>query len=878
MNDGPGDDDRGVVRSWLSSIIRRRGIDSRRRGADRTTIPPLSDDLTPLSEGVAAGEETDGGGAGAHARVASYRPSPDQQRVALGTDVVGMAGDGIARAFRESSDRESSDMAPSPPGSSAEPAGHDHRAHETERVHALYTDMTCGLVVLNRRGELVDANDAAQRILGVRLDEMRGQPSSVALWRAIGADGADPHEGEKLIGTALRTRRPMRATMVHATRPDGRLRWLQVDAVPVREDGDGSPGDGQGPVIVSFIDITAHREATEILRTRAEYATLQNTAATVLTTSAALRDAVPHLLQAICDGAGWEVGRFWSVDHRDHVLRCAALWRRPSSEGAGFATLGPGATCAPDSGVPGRVWTSGAPAWVAGMSVATPGSGAPLATIEGLYGTIGIPIPIAGAVQGVMEFVRRDIRPPHADLAQALVAIGTHIGQFMERKEAEETLRRQALHDVLTGLPNRALLHDRLEQALRTADRDNTPLALLLIDLDGFKAINDTLGHHQGDLLLREVGARLRAVLRQRDTVARLGGDEFVALLPGDDGGGATRTARKILAALAAPIMAEGRRFVVGASIGVTLYPAHGTDAAALLRCADAAMYAAKRAAVRPGGNLAVYAAPDGHSPDRQALGDVLRHAIAHDGLLLHYQPTVDIATGDVRRVEALARYRRPEQGLLPAEQFIPRVEQADLGAALTRWTLDAALRQCRRWEWAGLPLGVAVNLSRFTLRDPRLPDTIIGLLAQHAVRPSRLQVEVRGDIAESMTTGDAARALAALTRLRTLGVRISADASDGGRASLASLARLPVDELKIDAAVVRRAMENSGGLAIVASAIDAGQGLGLRVVAGGVEDADTWDLLTDLGCDEAQGNYLSPPLPVGDLMRQLGVSQGVMA
>jgi len=171
------------------------------------------------------------------------------------------------------------------------------------------------------------------------------------------------------------------------------------------------------------------------------------------------------------------------------------------------------------------------------------------------------------------------------------------------------------------------------------------------------------------------------------------------------------------------------------------------------------------------------------------------------------------------------------------------------------------------------------VNLSRFTLRDPRLPDTIIGLLAQHAVRPSRLQVEVRGDaIAEGMATGDAARALAALTRLRTLGVRISADASDGGRASLASLARLPVDELKIDAAVVRRATENSGGLAIVASAIDAGHGLGLRVVAGGVEDADMWDLLTDLGCDEARGDYLSPPLPAGDLMRQLGVSQGVMA
>jgi len=291
MNDGPGDDDRGVVRSWLSSIIHWRGIDSRRRGAARATLHPISAALTPLLDG--SGEPWDWAGrgsAGVDARVAPHHPSADQQRDAVQAVVAGMVDDGIGPAFGEFPD-----MAPHPPGS-AQPTDHDHRAHETERVHALYTDMTCGLVVLNRRGELVDANDVAQRILGVRLDEMRGQPSSVALWRAIGANGADPHEGEKLIGTALRTRRPMRATMVHATRPDGRLRWLQVDAVPVREDGNGSPGDGQGPVIVSFIDITAHREAMEILRVKVECVTLQNTAATVLAASAALRDAVPHLL------------------------------------------------------------------------------------------------------------------------------------------------------------------------------------------------------------------------------------------------------------------------------------------------------------------------------------------------------------------------------------------------------------------------------------------------------------------------------------------------------------------------------------------------------------------------------------------------------
>jgi len=433
-------------------------------------------------------------------------------------------------------------------------------------------------------------------------------------------------------------------------------------------------------------------------------------------------------------------------------------------------------------------------------------------------------------------------------------------------RASEDALRHQALHDALTGLPNRTLLHDRLRSALAASERDRCPVALLLLDLDRFKEINDTFGHHCGDLLLQRVGPCLSSILRASDTVARLGGDEFAIVLPGDDSAGALRTARKIGDALDVPFVIDGQSLQIGASIGVALCPDHGDDTQTLLRRADVAMYEAKRTH----SGCALYdAARDPYSADRLALVGALRHAIAHDELLLHYQPKVDLKSGRVFAVEALARWRHSEHGMIPPDRFIPLTEQTGLIAPLTLWVLDTALAQCRRWRSAGYTIEVAVNLSMWNLHDPGLVDALARMLADRAVPPAALCLE----LTESAIMADAERAQTVLARLADLGVGISIDDFGTGYSSLAYLKRLPVGELKIDKSFVQHMGEDENDRAIVGSTIGLAHSLGLRVVAEGVEDKRAWDFLARLGCDVAQGYYLSRPLPASELEQWLRTS-----
>ncbi len=334
-------------------------------------------------------------------------------------------------------------------------------------------------------------------------------------------------------------------------------------------------------------------------------------------------------------------------------------------------------------------------------------------------------------------------------------------------------------------------------------------------------------------------------------------------LLPGDDQESAVGAARKLLAALAAPVTLRDQGVVAGGSIGIALYPDHGEEAATLLRRADVAMYAAKRA----GTGYALYAPDhDQHTPGRLALISALHGAIARDELRLHYQPTVDVTTGQVHMVEALARWQHPERGLLPPDDFIPLAEQTGLIVPLTRWVLDTTARQLRAWADAGLDLGAAVNLSARVLHDPDLPATIAALLDAHAVPATRLRVEVT----ESAVMAHPASALDVLTRLAALGVRIAIDDFGTGYSSLAYLKRLPVDEIKIDKSFVTHMTTDSDDATIVASTIGLGHSLGLRFVAEGVEDARTWQILEALNCDGAQGYYVSHALPPDDLGRWL--------
>ncbi len=422
--------------------------------------------------------------------------------------------------------------------------------------------------------------------------------------------------------------------------------------------------------------------------------------------------------------------------------------------------------------------------------------------------------------------------------------------------ETAEAMRRQAMHDTLTGLPNRILLHDRLEHALQALPRAGAPVALCVMDLDRFKDVNDTLGHQAGDRLLREAAGRLSGAVRASDTVARLGGDEFAVLLPATTEEGAVHATRSLLAALAAPMQLEGHVLTLAASVGIALAPDHGAEATTLLRRADVAMYVAKRA--RSG--YAVYdVRHDGHSPARLTREGELRQALARDELLLHYQPTVDVRTNRVVRVEGLARWQHPRDGWIPPDQFIPLAEQAGLIAPLTHWALERALRQSHAWRQAGYTLGVAVNLSMHSLHDPHFPATMARLLRLHAVRPEEITLE----ITESALMVDPTQARAVLAELTALGVRVAIDDFGTGYSSLSHLKQLPVDEVKIDQSFIRGMETAPKDMAIVRSVIELGHNLGVAVVAEGVEDEAAWDHLHTLDCDEAQGYYLSRPLPV---------------
>jgi len=420
----------------------------------------------------------------------------------------------------------------------------------------------------------------------------------------------------------------------------------------------------------------------------------------------------------------------------------------------------------------------------------------------------------------------------------------------------EEQIIHQATHDALTGLPNRTLFLDRLSQSITASKRTGESVGMIMMDVDRFKEINDTLGHHFGDQLLIEIGRRLTQTLRQSDTVARLGGDEFAIKFTAPTARHATEVAGRVNTAFDASFVLGDVSIDVNASLGIALYQMHADDAETLMKRADIAMYDAKKnhsgfAFYEPG--------RDEHSLRRLALMMELRQAVARDELELYFQPKVEVSHGRAAHAEALVRWNHPRHGLMRPDEFIPLAEQTGNISLITKWVVRRAIGYCAEWNRGGLDLAVAVNLSALDLFDTELPTFISGLLSEAGLPPSRLVLE----ITESAIMKDAAYALKILRDLKRRGVVLAIDDFGTGYSSLAHLKRLPVDELKIDKSFVQNLTERAtDDLVIVRSTIELGHNMGLVVIAEGVESQESWHILERLGCDMAQGYFMSPPLP----------------
>jgi diguanylate cyclase (GGDEF)-like protein len=476
-----------------------------------------------------------------------------------------------------------------------------------------------------------------------------------------------------------------------------------------------------------------------------------------------------------------------------------------------------------------------------------------VAPLRGDGGILGV-LAVANRLDDVSTFDGEDLKLFETLAAHATVAFEKE--QLIEQLRQELTDKEyQSLHDSLTGLGNRAFFHRCVTAALGQAEPNGRMVAVMLIDLDRFKEVNDTLGHHTGDRLLKHISSRLSSHLRDGH-IARLGGDEFAICLPAvATREEAERAAQAIRAFVEEPVVLADITVDVGASVGVALFPDHGRDSSTLLQRADVAMYTAKSGST----GTAVYSPEaDSYNPRRLSLAGELRSAISRGELLVYYQPIANLATGRIERVEALVRWAHPRHGLLPPDEFVPLAEHTGTISALTNYVLRQSLEQVRDWQNMELDLGVSVNLSVRVLMDVGLPADVAGALAATGVKPQALDLE----ITESMIMADPKRIISVLHRLADLGMHLAVDDFGTGYSSLGYLRQLPVSEVKIDKSFVLNLAERQNDNVIVRSIVDLANNLGLRTVAEGVEDRDSLERLAELGCNDIQGYLLSRPQP----------------
>jgi diguanylate cyclase (GGDEF)-like protein/PAS domain S-box-containing protein len=608
---------------------------------------------------------------------------------------------------------------------------------------------------------------------------------------------------------------------------------------------------GIAGLIGTIVDITKRKQAEQRL-------TLEHAVTRLLSEADRSSGIISKIIQIIGEAFGCACGAYWIEDEQEMV--CAESWSIPSTEIMEFTASNrqrrhplhmPGVLFM-------RARSSGEPVWINDVTQETGFRRAPLAVKAGLHGAFAFPIRSGNDTLGVMEFFSLASRPPDEALLQSTRAIGSQIGLFIARKQAEERIRHLAHYDELTGLANRSMFSQHLSNAIAKARRNGTQLAVLFIDLDRFKNINDTLGHGAGDSVLKEVAERLHGCLRESDTVGRLGGDEFVVLLEEmPQSMHSAEVAQKILAAIARPFALDLQEFHLTASIGISTYPADSEDRQGLLKNADVAMYRAKELGKN---NFQFYSAQMNiHNLEHLALESSLRRALERNEFVLHYQPKIDIRSGRIIGMEALVRWQHPTRGLIPPKQFIPLAEETGLIVPIGEWVLRTACAQNKSWQEQGLPpLRIAVNLSARQFNHENLLQDVARVLNETGLDAAFLELE----ITESMVMHDPEHAIELLKKMKTMGISISIDDFGTGYSSLSYLKRFPIDSLKIDRSFIKDLPLDGDDAAITQAIIAMAHGLKLKVTAEGAETSEQLSFLSTHKCDEMQGFYFSKPLP----------------
>lgn len=677
-----------------------------------------------------------------------------------------------------------------------------------------------------------------------RLIGWRGIPPTLRrLVRAV--DRADRRALFAQVKRGFETNAPFEVECRYRSRR-GRRGWMRIIA-----HASGAPG---GRVMRGTALEITKQKSVELVRELEHAFTLQLAAATNEF------DILQRLVASLGEGMDWEAAAFWPTPAGHKQLLCAAYTACASDLEPWLSTRA--LAIADDRDVPGEArWTIG------GRGIGALNH-APWLRAARIVTLFSFPLRLGSIVLGVVECYARERRhaEPHA-LAMA-ASITSQMSHFLQRRQAEDNLHFLATHDALTGLPNRLLFKEKLEELVHRARPEDTPLHVLFIDLDRFKDINDSLGHNMGDQLLRAVAARLDEALPDVEMIARLGGDEFtvVTKLRAEGNVNVLQTIDAIQAALARPFPLAGTQLQVSASIGVSSYPGDGHDAQTLIKHADIAMYGAKQ---RGKNTYQMYVRQMSMSLQRRVEMEAhLRHAVEKGEFLLHYQPRIDLRTNTCTGVEALIRWNNPTLGFVMPSDFIPLAEETGAIVPIGAWVLREACRQAAIWRAQGLgDIHMAVNLSARQFADPHLHDSILDALEAAQLPGELLELE----LTESMVMRHPEQAVRWLTGVKKTGVRLSIDDFGTGYSSLAYLNRFPIDVVKIDRSFIRNVPDSHADAQITSAVIALGHSLGLTVIAEGAETQAQIDFLRREGCDEVQGYFYSRPIPAADVKTFLG-------